>query len=202
MSITALEAGSKLKLLGERVALSEVEEVNDSGLELPANRTKQHVICQVVSVGDGKVGEETKPMWPTTGDVILIQMNPMLAKQMSQRVGEIPLFVVHQNDCIARILNRAVTYENFSPLGRWVFIRVDFEQQAGNIWLPQGELFSHSGDTKFFFESCGAGANLDFKQGQQIYCDKTRVNVLSLNGKKYAYIDRDSVIGWADSPGD
>jgi len=159
----------------------------------------------VIAVGDGRVGDDVKLMWPAVGDIILIQMNPMLSKQMSQRVHDIPVFVVHQNDCIARIHNRTVNYENFQPLGRWVFVKVDFEKMAGRIELPRPDyIYGGAADTLFYFESAGVGAShFGFKKGQQIYCDKTRVNVLKLANAgggplgDYGYIDRDSVVGEA-----
>ena len=198
--MTPLEAGQKIQLRGERVALAEVDEVNDTGLELPKSAHKQHVLCQVVSVGDCKFNGEQKIAYTSAGDVILIQMNPQMVKSMAQKVGEVPLFVVHQGDCIARIENRIINFDNFFPLGRWVLVRVEFEKMLGGLELPEpDQLFGGTAQSYFYFERAGILADLDIPRGHQVYVDKTRVNVLKLNGKKYAYLDKDSVVGIAVS---
>ena len=162
---------------------------------MPESAYRLHILCQVVTVGDGVVGKETKLMWPMVGDNVFVQMSPALTKSLAQRIYDNPLFVIHQNDCIARITGRDVTLENFHPIGRWLLASVEYQEESGGIFLPNSnQMIGHAGSVRFFMHEQGAAANIDAKAGDELYLDKTRANPISFAGKKFVYIDRDSVV--------
>lgn len=197
----ALIAGRRLRLRGERVAVAEAandkDEISTEGIMLPQNRNKGHLVCKVVALGDGvQPSGEVKPIYPKIDDNVFIQFHPGLVKSNATRVGGVPMFLVHQHDCIARIDGKKLERTAFHPLGRWVLARLIFVDKEAGIWLPNNfKVHGNSVPQRFFFEEQGESANIEVKPGMEIFVDKSRANLIRFGKDDYVYLDRDSVAG-------
>jgi len=187
----------KLKVYGDRVALIEVEEENDTGLFFPEDRKRAWLLERVIAVGDGVVRGEDKPrtMWLHVGDIVLLQFYEIMIAQCGCKIGDSRILIVPQGDVIGTLDEKRITAETFHVTGNWLLCRVEVPQQVGGIYLPNGQqLQSSAGRPRYFVIEAGPGVGLDLAAGDEVKLNPGRANPIKMQGTLVVYIDRDSVL--------
>ena len=187
----------RLKVYGDRVALVEVSEENDTGLFFPEERRRAWILERVVAVGDGVVRTEGKPrkMWLRVGDIVLLQFNEMMVAQCGCRVEGSKVLVVPQGDVIGTLDEKRVNADTFHVTGSWVICRVEIPQQIGGIYLPSGQqLQSSAGRPRYYVLEVGPGVDLDVAKGDEVTLNPGRANLIKLKDTLAVYIDQDFVL--------
>lgn len=187
-----------IKLYGERVALMPVEEDYSGSIQLPdgTNSTLGHELGKIKAVGDCRVKDEQRPIFVNAGDVVLFQMNQMLAGQCLYRWQNKHLFMVLlQSDMIARLKSTKITLEGFEILGNWILLEPFATPKIevnGAILIPDN--VQNSKDRLRVIQ-LGSTVDLDVKVGDEVVPAKNRCNPIRIDGDDYVYIDKSSLAG-------
>jgi co-chaperonin GroES (HSP10) len=188
-----------MKIFGERLLLLELpeEEKMQGGILVPANSNKAYVVCEVAGIGNGRLSK-TQTVCPPdigVGDAVFAQVSPQLAKSCGHLVEGKRYFAMHWNDALAVVTSTPPTPETFRPVGRWVLLDIEIEDNVGGIILPNQTMQSASAKVTFRVFKMGALASeqLGVAPGAEVYIDKMRANVFSLQKRRLAYIDCDYV---------
>jgi co-chaperonin GroES (HSP10) len=190
----------RVRVHGDRVALVEVSEDNDSGLFFPPNMVKEYIICRVFAVGDGAVQGESKlrTMWLKQGDTVLLQFNKMMIAQCGHVIDGVRVLIVPQGDCIGTLDTQKVSVDTFHPTGNWVLCRIVVPEKVGRIFLPSGGLAPNTSSARpsHYFVECGQGAlDLGLERDQEIAINPARLNLIKLRDTLHGYIDKGFVLG-------
>lgn len=199
-----------VKIIGDRVLLKDVpEETELNGILLPDSKLKQHCAFKVVAVGDGKIrGTDTpiqRKICVSVGDTVFVQVHPMMRANAFQAINGEKHIAVNSHDIIAKIGTgvASMTVDSFTPVGRWLLIRVEQPEKAGEIYLPGGDKVGGdtAGEVKLFVEKLGeiAAAETEIAPGSRVMLEHTRATPLKIQKQLYAYIDLSFVVGSVDT---
>lgn len=187
----------KLKVYGDRVALIEVTEENDTGFFFPEERKRAWILERVIAVGDGVVRSEDKPrtMWLRVGDIVLLQFNEMMVAQCGCKIDDSKILVVPQGDVIGTLDEKRVNADTFHVTGSWVICRVEIPQKVGEIYLPSGQQVPSSvGRPRYYVIESGPGVDLDLAKDDEVKLNPGRANLIKLKDTLAVYIDQDFVL--------
>jgi co-chaperonin GroES (HSP10) len=182
----------KLTVFGDRVAVMDLEEENDTGIVLPENRQRQYCIGLVVAVGDGRVRGEAKVrhMWLKPGDVVFMQFNGMMIAHCGCQVEGVKVLVIPQGDVIATLDSERVHADTFHVTGAWVLCRIEMPEKVGRIYLPDQSVFEAPGRPRYYVSQAGPAAEIDVKAGDEVKLDPGRANPFKLGANLMVYIDQ------------
>lgn len=195
----------QVRLHGERVAMVEVpEEVDQSLIALPSERTRQWAVAMVVAVGDGQIGDEVRVAPTTVGTYVLLQASPLMMTQCRCRIGGETAFVIPWGDVIGNLAGPKVSFETFQLAGRWVLCQVQLPDMAGNIFLPNGS--QTSGEVpRYTVLQKGPAAEDWYAIGDEVIVNRGRATVIQFGvgreKKLCVYLDRQDVFGVVSKDG-
>lgn len=194
----------KINLFGFRALVEKVDE-RVGRILVPENRQMLYQIGRVVCVGNGiQPNGTTEKSVVAVGDLVYFQVNLTMAANQQYELGGKPYLNLHQGDLIGRLASNTVSYENFTPLGRWVLARPFLRENESGIILPA----TAAKDAKFVYfrvAKLGDRVNLDIKPGQEIMLNTGRLCPIFINEldiikgevalSEFGYIDRDFILG-------
>ena len=89
-----------IKLRGPRIAVSDVEGVNTTGLHFPENSQRAYVFGEVIALGDNVISTGKAPYHFSVGDIIVFQANPMMMANCRFEVNKKKMLVMLQGDAL------------------------------------------------------------------------------------------------------
>jgi co-chaperonin GroES (HSP10) len=188
----------KLRIFGERVAITELKEEYEGEILLPENRHVVHSLGEVVSVGDGKWSTgEPKEMFLKEGDIVFYQCSGMVLFNNMFKVGDVPILIMHQGDIIARLTSRKVAIENFTVCGNFLLCEKTYERPSLIIIPDNAEQATKQEHSVVHYHVVQVGntVKLPVEVGQEVTVHQGRANPLQLNGKEYVYVDQANING-------
>ena len=188
----------KLNVFGDRVAVMDISEENDTGLFLPEDRRITYILGRVISTGDGRIpGGVARPMYLHVGDIVFMQANGLMIAHCGCQVDGIKILIIPQGDIIATMDSNRIHADTFHITGSWILCRVKLPEKVGEIYLPNGQTADGStsaGRPRYYVEQAGPGVTLGLEKGQEVKLDPGRANIFQLNGVLMVYIDQMSVM--------
>jgi co-chaperonin GroES (HSP10) len=194
---------NKVRLFGFRATVEKVEE-KIGRIFVPENRQMIYQIGRVVCVGDCTQPDGTKEdSLVQLGDLVFFQTNAMIAANQQYEYEGNSYLNLHQGDLIGTLSSNDLRFENFTPLGRWVFAEPFTRQNSSGILLPET---ANEVPVYFKVAKVGSRAKLDVKEGQEVIInvgranriDMRRTDIAAANADAIAhfvYLDRDFVLG-------
>lgn len=180
-------------MYAEKIAVKEAKEELEGSIMMPDHRHVKRELGEVVAVGDGhyRTGEK-KPIFVKPGDIVLYQLGGPQMINATYKIGDQPLKIFHQGDCIARLKSNVVNMENFEILGNWVLLRVEIQQSL--IEVP--ERFAQPDQLRFFVEQIGEGFEMpDIKIGTEVFPERGKCSPIEIGQGTYVYTLQDFIHG-------
>ena len=182
-----------MHLLGEKIAVVEIQEEITGSIILPEHRLIRHELGRVVSVGDGhyRTGEK-KDMWVKEGDIVLYQLGAPQQNNAKFKLDGKPIKVFHQGDIIARLKTAVVNMDNFEIVGNWVLLSAEMEESI--ILVPQ----TAAAPETFIFKVVQKGAGFAYdgiEIGDTVFPERGRCAPIEIGGKTYVFTLQDFIHG-------
>jgi co-chaperonin GroES (HSP10) len=220
-----LQVFSRLRIYGERLAIISLEDgelLTEGDIITPDSAHKEHYFVRVVAKGDGLfrgIEQKTAKHLPdvVVGDIVMVQIQPALARDAAIDVAGHKVVVLHWGDAICKILDekKPVSSHNVQPVGKWVFTESSRSNKVGELYLPDTSI---EGELTTRLVGVGATADMeDVPVGTRVYVNMGRANPFRLGdmiapeivlradateivprARKLEYIDASFVMGWED----
>ena len=189
----------KIKLFGERVALTEVEEEFTGSIVIPTYHSKaggDYEIGEVMDIGD-------KCTFVKPKEFVLFQIPTSVKKSTTYKIRNKGISndifsIIHQGDVLAILKNRKITFEGFEIAGNWVLLEMwtDYQNTTA-IALPEGSVPLE--EYRFKVLQLGRGVtDVQYKLGDEVFVERQRCNPIKIDGKEYVFCDKTYVYGVAE----
>lgn len=126
----------KIKLIGTRVAFTEIKEEFGSSLTIPSiHKRGTYELGQVFAAGPDVTYCEK-------GDVVVFQLPEVTKQSVLYRMGmkDESFAILHHDDVLAILRDPKsprVTFDNFEIAGRWVLLKLIVNQPGSGLALPE-----------------------------------------------------------------
>lgn len=201
-----------MKLIGERVAITEVEEEFTGSIVIPTFHSSvggDYEIGQVMDIGD-------KCDFVKPEEFILFQIPQKVRTSTTYKIRNKEIHndvfsIIHQGDVLAILKNRKITLEGFEIAGNWVLLEM-FTDYPSTIAIPNGSVPLE--EYRFKVLQMGRGvmsrnpppstmdeiikAKLSFKVGDEVFVERQRCNPIKIDGKEYVFCDKVYIYGVAE----
>jgi co-chaperonin GroES (HSP10) len=187
----------KINLFGDRVAISEFGDgVEMTGsLVLPQARTKAFSFAKVVAVGDGKfVADKDRPMFVKPEDVVIFQQNPLMVFNTAHRLNGNMVFVINQQDLIAKMTALVFKIENFQILGYWVLLEAFEDKDKDSVIVLPETVKKESRYLRYKVVQVGAGVT-KVKIGDEVVPETSRANYMAIDSQPYWFVAQADICG-------
>jgi len=189
-----------IKLRGPRIAVSDVEGVNTTGLHFPENSQRAYVFGEVIALGDNVISTGKAPYHFSVGDIIVFQANPMMMANCRFEVNKKKMLVMLQGDALAKLTNgqAELNLGTIEMAGGWVLMEVRTHDKVGDLYIPDSAKATVKAPT-FHLVKAGKFAGLpELKPGTELIVERARATAMMIGTKRYAYITSDYVYGYLD----
>lgn len=189
---------SKLSLLGDRVAVTMLDEAWAGKIALPENRHKMFLMGRVVAWSAANLPSKAAPSKvASNGDIVLFQINMSNSgfKLDGQQAN-----VLHPCDVLAKLDKPTSDFAGFTPLGNWVLVsEAERVKKTSGILLPDTAV-KDPAETRYLVSQVGAWVNsgsetVKINPGSEVIVERNRLNPISIGGRDYGYIDKSFVHG-------
>ncbi len=188
----------KLKIMPGRIVVKKHEAKLKGVIQLPPSRSKLYEIGEVVEAGDlksyGPEGKFSTAELYAPGDLVIFQLPLTLAAGITFDIqGQLHCFL-HAEDILAHLQSDVIEFSAFKIAGRFLLLEPSVRQET-LIVLPDTAEEARKENLHFSVLQIGADVKLDVSKGQEVFPDKNRVNVLSIERKELVFVDQQFVYG-------
>lgn len=185
---------TRLKLLGDRIAVVEVKEEVTGSILIPETASKSFTLGRVIAVGDG--GPAKIPIYVQPGDLVMFQLIGPQSLSTKYLMNGTATRILLQDDLIARLKGSVINYENFEIIGKWLLLQVS-TQDTSMIVIPKS--VKQPENFLFHVAQLGNGVTLDVKVGQEVFVERLRCNPIEISGVTYGYVTQADVHGHVET---
>lgn len=186
---------TKIKPIGERIAIVNTEVAYEGKIALPESRHKTHVHGKCIAVGSGKYPDgTTKEMYAKVGEVYLYQIDGAQQVNATFKVDNEPVLLLHQADMICRLNDKVVSFDSLDMMGHWLLVEPYFQNES-TIVIPDSAKETQQELHHFKLAKKGPQADITANIGDEIFPARGRLTPLNIDGKTYCFIQDNFIYG-------
>lgn len=195
----------KIRLFGPRVLIEHVKPEETGRLYIPDSSEKNdlHRIGRVLVVGDGREKGEVVPPLVQEGDLVVFQINDVIANTQKFKADGKMMLYLRQDDLLAKLETPSVTFDGMTMLGEYLMIEPRLNRVSNIIEVPDS--VAKSNDFVYFtITKKGNRVTVPVLDGQEVIVNLGRVTPMFITAKGHVqrevgYIHQSYIHGCVDA---
>jgi co-chaperonin GroES (HSP10) len=126
--------------------------------------------------------------------VVIFQQNPLMVFNTAHRLNGNMVFVINQQDLIAKMTALVFKIENFQILGYWVLLEAFEDKDKDSVIVLPETVKKESRYLRYKVVQVGAGVT-KVKIGDEVVPETSRANYMAIDSQPYWFVAQADICG-------